>query len=767
MSKKIPLLIAIFFNLYANSYAQSCTGYVTYTQGAWGAVASGNNIGNYLNANFAAAFPNGLEIGCTNKLKLTSSTAIRDFLPQSTTPKALPPGTLTDPNSNNYKNILAGQLVTLALNIGFDNYDPNFAPASDNLQDLVIVTGPFANWTVGDLFSEANKKIGGCTSNNNSYAAFNDAINNININYDKGLSNLNFLSCQLHLTFCKNNVSCNGLFDGGINLTVHNGNAPYSYLWSNGATTEDLSNLSAGNYTVVVTDASGHTATASVTISQPAAIVINSNSTDVTCFGNNNGSASVNVSGGNAPYTYNWSNGNTTSSTTNLTAGVYTIVISDDNGCSNSNTISINEPSQLMVSANVQSINCYGSNNGSISIQTSGGTAPYNYNWNNGDTTNTLYGLSGGNYTAIITDANTCSASINVQITEPTPLILNGNKTDSYACDEFVCDGTADITIQGGIQPYQILWSEGSTNTTSLVNLCPTPQLVVTVTDNNGCNVQYDFNGIECKQCDTLTTYTQNTWGEIPNGNNLGTYLHNNFSNAFPAGLTIGCNNLLTLTNAQAITDWLPKTGTPALLPTGTITDDTTYDNSFAAQLVTAKLNTGFDAYDFDFNPSTDYLGNRFFTSGLYAGYTLDQVIEEASNAIGGCVPNFFLAELNFALNAANQNYEDGTHSNGYLVCRFIAAIRYADTENNSIKLNALYPNPCADIVNASIKVSEDTDVKIEIIDMLGQVVYSRTEFVNAGTSAISINTKNFESQVYIIRINNGHNTCSSMLMVK
>jgi hypothetical protein len=197
------------------------------------------------------------------------------------------------------------------------------------------------------------------------------------------------------------------------------------------------------------------------------------------------------------------------------------------------------------------------------------------------------------------------------------------------------------------------------------------------------------------------------------------------------------------------------------------MSDDTSYDNSFAAQLVTAKLNTGFDAYDFDFNPSTDYLGNRFFTSGLYAGYTLDQVIEEASNVIGGCVPNFSLAELNFALNAANQNYDGGTHSNGYLACRFIAAIRYADLENNSIKLNALYPNPCADIVNASIKVSKDTDVKIEIIDMLGQVVYSRTDFVNAGTSAISIDTKNFESQVYIVRINNGHSTCSSMLMVK
>ena len=692
MSNKVPLLIAIFFNFYANIYAQSCTGYVTYTQGAWGAVASGNNIGNYLDANFAAAFPNGLEIGCTNKLRLTSENAVRNYLPQSTAPAALPNGTLTNPTSSSYRNILAGQLVTLALNIGFDNYDSGYAVANDNLKDLIISSGPFTGWTVQDLFLEANKKIGGCSSSNFTLSQFNTAIDNINNNYDNGTSNNNFLSCQLHLTACKTNLTCNGGSDGSINLTVHNGQSPYIYQWSNGANTQDLNNLSSGTYTVTVTDNNGQTATLSITLQQPTPIIVNSISTSISCNGGSNGSIALSVIGGDAPYTYQWSNGANGSSISNLNAGIYQVTITDYNGCS-------------------------------------------------------------------IIDSNS--------ITEPDAIVLSGNKTDAYACDEFVCDGTADITIQGGTQPYQILWSEGSTNTTSLVNLCPIPQLVVTVTDNNGCNVQYDFNGIECKQCDTLTTYTQNIWGEIPNGNNLGTYLHNNFPNAFPAGLTIGCNNLLTLTNAQAITDWLPKTGAPALLPLGSMTDDVTYDNSFAAQLVTAKLNTGFDAYDFDFNPSTDYLGNRFFTSGLYAGYTLDQVIEEASNVIGGCVPNYSLAELNFALNAANQNYEDGTHSNGYLSCRFIAAIRYADTENNSIKLNALYPNPCADIFNASIKVSEDTDVKIEIIDMLGQVVYSRTEFVNAGTSAISINTKNFESQVYIIRINNGHNTCSSMLMVK
>lgn len=692
MSNKILLLIALFYITSNSIKAQSCTGYATYTHGAWGACASGNNIGNYLDANFSAAFPNGLEIGCINKLRLTSANAVRNYLPQSTAPAALPNGTLINPSANSYRNILAGQLVALALNIGFDNYDSGFAVANDNLKDLIIASGPFIGWTVQNLFLEANKKIGGCSSSSFTLSQFNTALDNINNNYDNGTSNNNFLSCQLHLTACKTNLTCNGGSDGSINLTVHNGQAPFTYQWSNGANTQDLNNLPAGIYTVTVTDNNGQTANLSISLQQPTPIIVNSILTSITCNGDSNGSISLSVIGGDAPYSYQWSNGASTSSISNLNPGIYQVTITDYNGCS-------------------------------------------------------------------ITESNS--------VTEPNAIVVTGNKTDAFVCDQFVCDGTADITITGGTLPYQTLWSDGSSNTTSLINLCPTVQLYVTVTDANGCLSTYDFNGIECKQCDTLTTYSQNTWGEDPNGTNLSSYLHANFTAAFPGGITIGCNNILTFTNAQSITDWLPKTGTPTLLPTGILTDDTNYNNSFAAQLVTAKLNVGFDSYDPNFNPSSDYLGNRFFTSGLYAGYTVDQVIEESSNVIGGCVPNYSLAELNYALNAANLNYENGNHANGYLACRFIAPIRYADENIRSIQLNGLYPNPCSEIVNASIKLSEDADLKIEVIDMLGQVVMSKSEFMYAGTNSLPIETKNLESQVYIIRLFNGYTTCSSMLMVK
>ncbi|MFN5345953.1 MAG: T9SS type A sorting domain-containing protein [Bacteroidota bacterium] len=672
--------------------AQSCTGYVTYTQGAWGAPANGNNIGIYLDANFSNAFPNGLEIGCTNKLLLTSATAIRNFLPQGTTPTSLPSGVLVDPTSTSYNNVLAGQLITLALNIGFDYYDSNFAPAGGQLKDLIIVNGTFANWTVQQLFDEANNKIGGCSNSTLSYSDFNNAINSININYDKGTSNLNFLSCQLSLSETNTNISCNGNADGSINLTVYNGQAPYSYQWSNGATTEDLSNLNAGTYTVTVTDNNGQTAIRSINLIQPAPIIISSSTTPISCSGGNNGSISLNVIGGDAPYTYYWNNGSSSSSINNLTAGTYQSTITDFNGC---------------------------------------------------------------------------TASITESISEPDAIILTGTKTDSYVCDQFVCDGTAAISIIGGAAPYSTQWSDGSNNTNNLVNLCPTLQLLVTVTDNNGCTAVYDFMGIECKQCDTLTTYSQTTWGDAPNGNNLGNYLHANFSNAFPAGLTIGCNNMLTLTNAQAITNWLPKTGTPAVLPFGILTDDVNYNNGFAAQLVTAKLNVGFDAYDPNFNPSSDYLGSRYFISGLYAGFTVDQVIEEASNVIGGCVSNYLLAELNFALNAANLNYENGNHANGYLACRFIEPIRYSSSISDNLELKNVYPNPFSDVINAEINLSKGSQVKLEIVDLLGRVVLSNSYNFTEGIQKISINTKELSHQVYVLRFTNEIHSCRSMMMVK
>ncbi len=165
----------------------------TQTMGGWGAVPNGNNPGVYLHAHFAAAFPNGLTIGCNNTFKLTSAQKVTDFLPSGTSPKALPAGNMVD--NVGYKNVLAGQLVAATLSIGFDYENPNFSPASITLDNQIITNGVFAGKTVGFLVAEANKKIGGCASPY-TYSQLNDALDMVNKNYDDGNVNNGNLECE-------------------------------------------------------------------------------------------------------------------------------------------------------------------------------------------------------------------------------------------------------------------------------------------------------------------------------------------------------------------------------------------------------------------------------------------------------------------------------------------------------------------------------------------------------------------------------------------
>jgi hypothetical protein len=166
----------------------------TQTQGGWGSSPNGNNPGAYLQANFAAAFPNGLEIGCNNrKLRLTSAEAVRNYLPAGGPAGKLPAGTLVNPTK--YKNVLAAQLVTATLSVGLDARDPIFGIANMTLGAAIIQQGPFAGLTVQQLLDAANAFIGDCGGNGHSASAYNEALSAINENYVDGTTDNGFLGC--------------------------------------------------------------------------------------------------------------------------------------------------------------------------------------------------------------------------------------------------------------------------------------------------------------------------------------------------------------------------------------------------------------------------------------------------------------------------------------------------------------------------------------------------------------------------------------------
>ena len=172
----------------------SCSEFTTVTQGGWHAKCSGENWGCMLDHYFSTFFPSGLIIGSNGRfLKLTSALAIHNFLPSSGMPKSLNIGTLLNPTSSTLKNTLAGQTVSLTLNCILDANLSSFANATTLLQDLIIASGMFEGWSVGQLLLEANKALGGISIY--SFSDLSSILDKLNSNYDNGLVNNGLLAC--------------------------------------------------------------------------------------------------------------------------------------------------------------------------------------------------------------------------------------------------------------------------------------------------------------------------------------------------------------------------------------------------------------------------------------------------------------------------------------------------------------------------------------------------------------------------------------------
>ncbi|MCW5518190.1 SprB repeat-containing protein, partial [Muriicola sp. Z0-33] len=200
-------------------------------------------------------------------------------------------------------------------------------------------------------------------------------------------------------------VACFGEATGSIDLTVNGGTPGYSYLWSNGAITEDISGLIAGTYTVTITDANGCETTDEATVGQPdAALSASAVGTDALCNGDANGSIDLTVSGGTTAYSFIWSNGATTEDISGLTAGTYSVTITDANGCTTTASATVNEPAALMCTVALDNgVSVNGGNDGAATVNPTGGTAGYSYVWDNGETTQQAIALTAGTHSVTVT----------------------------------------------------------------------------------------------------------------------------------------------------------------------------------------------------------------------------------------------------------------------------------------------------------------------------------------------------------------------------
>lgn len=284
------------------------------------------------------------------------------------------------------------------------------------------------------------------------------------------------------------NIDCAGGNNGTATVNVTGGTPGYSYLWSSNAGNSAIAvGLTANTYTVSVTDANGCQTTAQITLTQPSALTLNIGSTDVSCFGGSDGTASASVTGGTPPYMYVWSPyGGTFTTANGLIAGIFTITVTDSRACQIAGSAIIDQPSPLLVTGNVQNVKCFGGSTGSANLAVTGGTAPYTYNWSpNVSTTSTATGLTSGNYFVTVLDANGCSFNINLFVDQPiTPLSVDLTVTNigCYGSQ----NGAVTANASGGTTPYQYFWQPTGSTSPSISNL-PAGNYFVTVTDANLC----------------------------------------------------------------------------------------------------------------------------------------------------------------------------------------------------------------------------------------------------------------------------------------
>ena len=280
-------------------------------------------------------------------------------------------------------------------------------------------------------------------------------------------------------------VSCFGDNNGELAVTATGGTSPYSYLWSNGATTPTVSNLNGGTYTITVTDANDCQSFESWNVLEPNALNQQiSNSEDITCTGANDGSATLNISGGNGPYNINWSNGESGVTATQLTVGNNIFTITDDQGCVLVDSIQISEPGPLGIDV-VSSSNatCLTNTDGSIEVTGKGGTAPYTYSWSTGANSNQLIGLAVGEYFVTVTDDNDCTSEALFVVDSPS-FTLNP-AIQLPTCDANM-DGSITVNPTGDGAPFTYTWFDNSTQNT--INSLSAGTYALTITDSNNCS---------------------------------------------------------------------------------------------------------------------------------------------------------------------------------------------------------------------------------------------------------------------------------------
>jgi hypothetical protein len=370
-------------------------------------------------------------------------------------------------------------------------------------------------WSTGATSQTINVTNGGVYTVTVTYSC----VNTTSATIDVSFSNLNAPVVQ-SISSTPNN--CYGASLGTADVTA-SGNQPLSYLWSNGFSGTTLSNLPAGIYTVIVSDSQGCTTSATTTVSQPPIYGGNLTGTSTLCSGSpNSGTITANIFGGTPPYSYQWSNGQITSTITNLSAGTYNLTVIDNNGCVLDRSFTINA-SNLSVVINPSPTGTICSPTAGLLLTTTVNTNNVSYLWNTGATTSSITAFSPGNYTVTVTTSNGCTETATTQlnasstfgaiISGPTDLCSTSNQIETYLVNlpnpsnfTFVWSQVGGITINATGNQFSVTWNAYNTITPG------GGTIFVTIIDNiTGCVDSKKLDVYGCCNITGLTTFTNAT----------------------------------------------------------------------------------------------------------------------------------------------------------------------------------------------------------------------------------------------------------------
>ncbi len=290
---------------------------------------------------------------------------------------------------------------------------------------------------------------------------------------------------SLEATVLSTDITCSGAGDGAITVEILDGTEPFAFTWShdealNGSVAEGLE---AGEYSITVTDGAGENVELNAVVSEPAPISVTSSVTNASCSTNPDGSISVSATGGETPYSYQWSHGPETAELTGVTPGIYILSIVDANGCSTSKAYTVGVENQIMITGAVTQTGC-STDIGAIDASVTGGSGEYQYQWSNGETTEDIQDLSEGVYTLTVTDNSGCSELRTFYVTAKNTLRLSASRTNTSCVEDY--SGAVDLTVTGGSGSYTYEWSNGEA--TEDIDGLGAGFYQVTVTDSEGCS---------------------------------------------------------------------------------------------------------------------------------------------------------------------------------------------------------------------------------------------------------------------------------------